>query len=103
MHAAIFDAVEYMPTAHLVQMLAPVPAPVFVIEPSGHTAQLLALTEPVEYLPTAHGAHLVAPAAPPVSVVEPAWQVVHKIWPGSPANVPAAHALHSGLSIDGWW
>ena len=33
MHAATFDAVEYLPMAHLVQMLAPALVPVFVIEP----------------------------------------------------------------------
>ena len=33
MHAPTFDAVEYWPTAHAVQVLAPTPAPVFVIEP----------------------------------------------------------------------
>ena len=31
--AATFDAIEYLPTAHLVQVLAPALAPVFVIEP----------------------------------------------------------------------
>ena len=39
MHAATFDAVEYLPMAHLVQMLAPVPVPVFVIEPAAHAMQ----------------------------------------------------------------
>jgi hypothetical protein len=33
------DAVEYFPTAHAVQMLAPVLLPVLVIEPASHAAQ----------------------------------------------------------------
>ena len=32
--AATFESVEYLPTAHGVQMLAPVPVPVLVIEPA---------------------------------------------------------------------
>ena len=36
MHAATFDAVEYLPMAHLVQMLAPVLVPVFVTDPALH-------------------------------------------------------------------
>ena len=37
--AASVEAVEYFPTAHAVQMLAPVLLPVFVIEPASHAAQ----------------------------------------------------------------
>ena len=37
--AATVDDVEYFPTAHAVQMLAPVLLPVLVIEPALHTAQ----------------------------------------------------------------
>ena len=33
------DAVEYFPTAHAVQMLAPVLLPVFVTAPALHAAQ----------------------------------------------------------------
>ena len=33
------EAVEYFPTAHAVQMLAPVLLPVLVIEPASHAAQ----------------------------------------------------------------
>ena len=32
-HEAMFEAVEYLPAAHIVQLLAPSLAPVFVIEP----------------------------------------------------------------------
>ena len=41
------EAVEYFPTAHAVQMLAPVLLPVFVIEPASHAIQSLAASEPV--------------------------------------------------------
>jgi hypothetical protein len=45
--AASVEAVEYFPTAHAVQMLAPTPAPEFVIFPAAHSAQSLAAFEPV--------------------------------------------------------
>jgi hypothetical protein len=45
--AATFDAVEYLPTVHGVQMLAPALVPEFVIEPASHSAQSLAKAEPV--------------------------------------------------------
>jgi hypothetical protein len=46
MHSSTLDAVEYLPTAHGVQMLAPTLVPEFVIEPAAHSAQLLAKAEP---------------------------------------------------------
>ena len=96
MHAATLDAVEYLPTAHVVQMLAPTLVPKFVIEPAAHSAQLLAKAEPavstyvpaphsmhvaarldaVEYFPTAHNVHVVAPVPAPLSVIDPAAQAV---------------------------
>jgi hypothetical protein len=36
-HVTTLDAVEYLPTAHGVQMLAPVLVPVLVIEPAAHS------------------------------------------------------------------
>ena len=97
MHVATLDAVEYLPTAHGVQMLAPALVPEFVIEPAAHSAQLLARAEPVvstyvpaphsmhvaarldavEYFPTAHNVHVVAPVPAPLSVIDPAAQAVH--------------------------
>ena len=87
---------EYLPTAHAVQMLAPALLPAFVIEPASHAAQSLAAAEPVvptylpavqsvhaatldaaEYLPTAHAVHTVAPLLVPLSVIEPAPHGVH--------------------------
>ena len=47
MQAATFDAVEYLPTAHPVQILAPALVPVFVREPGRHCAQSLGFVEPV--------------------------------------------------------
>ena len=95
--ASTLDAVEYLPTAHGVQMLAPTLVPEFVIEPAAHAAQSLAKAEPVvstyvpaphsmhvaarldavEYFPTAHNVHVVAPVPAPLSVIEPAAQAVH--------------------------
>ena len=90
-HAATFDAVEYLPAAHAVHLTAPVLVPVSVIEPAAHVMQWLSAFDPVvpiylpapqsvhaatydavEYLPTAHAVHAVAPVLVPVSVIEPA-------------------------------
>jgi hypothetical protein len=81
-HAATFEAVEYLPPAHAVQVVAPVEVPVSVIEPAAHAAQSVSALEPdaatnvaagqsvhaatfeaVEYLPPAHIVH---ESAPPV-------------------------------------
>ena len=113
MHATTFDAVEYLPTAHAAQLLAPALVPVFVIEPAGQSAQLRASFEPavllyvpgaqsvhaatfdtVEYLPTAHAVHVVAPPSLPVSVIEPASQSMHDGTFDSVEYVPAAHLSH---------
>ena len=45
MQAATFDAVEYLPTAHPVQILAPALVPVFVREPALHSAHSFATPE----------------------------------------------------------
>ena len=113
MHAATFDAIEYLPIAHLVQMLAPVPVRMFVIEPRGQTIQSLVLFEPVtstyrpaaqlihaatfdaiEYLPTAHAIHVVAPVLVPASVIDPAAQSEHDATLDFVEYLPAEHALH---------
>ena len=71
MHAATFDAVEYLPTAHVVHVVAPVLVPVFVIEPAAQSEHDFT-SEASEYLPASHFAHAVAPALVPLSVLEPA-------------------------------
>ena len=71
MHAATFDAVEYLPTAHTVHVVAPVLVPVFVIEPASQSEHD-GTFEAFEYLPASHAVHVVAPALAPVSVFEPA-------------------------------
>ena len=96
MQASTLDVVEYLPTAHGVQMLAPTLLPEFVIDPAAHSAQSLAKAEPVvstyvpaahsmhvaarldavEYFPTAHNVHVVAPVPAPLSVIDPAAQAV---------------------------
>ena len=109
---ATFDSLEYLPTAHALQELAPALAPVFVSEPCGHRAQSLALFEPVvslyrpaeqsmhaptfdavEYLPTAHAVHVVAPVPAPLSVIEPAAHAMHAATFDAVEYCPAAHAL----------
>ena len=72
-HAATFDAVEYLPTAHGMHVVAPVLAPASVIEPAAQSLHDATL-DFVENLPAAHGVHELAPAAVPVLVVEPATQ-----------------------------
>ena len=71
MHAATFDAVEYLPTAHTVHVVAPVLVPVFVIEPASQSEHD-GTFEAFEYLPASHAVQFVAPALAPVSVFEPA-------------------------------
>ena len=71
MHAATFDAVEYLPTAHAVQVVAPVLVPVFVIEPASQSEHD-GTFEAFEYLPASHAVHVVAPVDAPLSVIEPA-------------------------------
>ena len=93
MHAATVDAAEYMPAAHAVHSVAPVPLAVFVIEPGGQTMQPFGSSEPahalylpagqsvhddtfdaVEYFPTSQAVHVAAPLLLPVSVIEPGGQ-----------------------------
>ena len=64
-------AVEYLPTAHAAQMLAPALLPVFVIEPASHAAQATSV-EFTEYVPAAHAIHELAPALVPMLVRDPA-------------------------------
>jgi hypothetical protein len=70
-HVTTLDAVEYLPTAHGVQMLAPTLVPEFVDDPAAHKLQATKL-ELVEYWPALHATQSLAPADAPVSVVEPA-------------------------------
>ena len=114
LHSATFDSLEYLPTAHAVQMLAPVLVPVFVIEPAAHCAQSLRSFEPVvplyvpgaqsvhaatfdatEYLPTAHAVHVVAPVLVPASVIDPAAQSMHDGTFDFVEYLPSAHAVHA--------
>ena len=69
--AARLDAVEYFPTAHAVHVVAPVPAPLSVIEPAEQPVQD-STSDAVEYVPAVHAMHALAPAAVPLSVIEPA-------------------------------
>ena len=69
-HAATLDAVEYLPTAHAVHVVAPVLVPASVIEPAAQSMHD-GTFDFVEYLPSAHAVHALAPALVPVLVVEP--------------------------------
>ena len=71
MQAATFDAVEYLPTAHPVQILAPVLVPVFVSEPAPQSVHAKSVGF-AEYVPSVHAVHALAPALVPVLVIEPA-------------------------------
>ena len=71
MHAAILDAVEYLPTAHAVHVVAPLLLPVSVIDPAAHLMHE-ATSDATEYSPASHAMHEMAPGLAPVSVIEPA-------------------------------
>jgi hypothetical protein len=73
-HAATLDAVEYLPTAHVVQMLAPARLPLLVTEPAAHGSHD-ATSELSEYSPFSQAMRSMAPAALPVFVLEPGRQV----------------------------
>ena len=78
MQAATFDAVEYLPTAQALQVVAPVLVPVSVIDPAVHTVHA-ATFDAVEYVPAAHAEHKLAPGCAPVLVIEPATHALQ--WP----------------------
>ena len=59
MHDALFEAVEYFPTAHAVQVLAAAPV-LPVMDPAAQVVQD-ALFEAVEYFPATHAAQEEAP------------------------------------------
>ena len=67
----MLDAVEYLPAAQAVHVVAPVLLPVSVTEPAAHVMHEWIL-DAVEYLPAAHVMHELAPVAVPVLVLEPA-------------------------------
>ena len=71
MQAVTFDAVEYLPAAHAVHVVAPVLVPVFVIEPAAQSEHD-GTFDAFEYLPASHAVHVVAPVEEPLSVIEPA-------------------------------
>ena len=73
-HSSTLDAVEYLPTAHGVQMLAPARLPLSVTEPATHGSHD-ATSELSEYSPFSQAMHSMAPAALPVFVLEPGRQV----------------------------
>ena len=94
--AATLDAVENVPAVQAVHVVAPVPAPVFVMDPAAHVMQSLcwvcpfilwyvpasqlvqaATLDAVENVPAVQAVHVVAPVLVPVFVIDPALQSVH--------------------------
>jgi len=71
--AATLEAEEYFPAGHAVHVVAPVAAPVSVMDPAAQSVQAATL-EAEEYFPLAHGVHDAAPVAAPVSVMDPGAQ-----------------------------
>ena len=69
-HDELIDAVEYLPAAHSVHIVAPAADPLSVIDPAAHVMHD-ATIELVEYIPAAQAVHDFAPAAVPVLVIEP--------------------------------
>ena len=62
---ATFEAVEYFPDVHAVQVVAPVLAPVSVIDPAAHELQLLpAKLIALWYWPVGQASHVSAVAEP---------------------------------------
>ena len=74
-HDATFEAVEYFPPTHAVQVVAPALVPVSVMDPASQSVHA-ATFEAVEYVPATHAVQVVAPALVPVFVMDPALQEV---------------------------
>ena len=80
---ATFEDNEYKPAAQGVHVVAPAPAPVFVMEPALHEAHKVTF-ENNENEPGAQRVQLVAPVPAPVFVMEPASHVWQEASPGDP-------------------
>ena len=82
MHAACAAEATYHPAVHAVHVIAPVPVPVFVIEPAAHVIHVPTF-DAVEYWPAVQAVHAVAPVLVPVFVFEPAAQSMQpeESWP----------------------
>jgi hypothetical protein len=68
-HLSTLDAVEYFPTPHAVQVVAPLLVP--LMEPASQ-AEHDSTADDAEYSPAAHSSHELAPTAVPVFVRDPA-------------------------------
>jgi len=82
-HAATSDWFEYFPATQTRQALAPVLAPLFVIEPALQALHTESL-ELIDHMPLSHAMHDLAPTTLPLLVIEPAWQSVQYPFPTSP-------------------
>ena len=99
--AATFEAVEYLPTAHIVHAVAPLATPVLVIEPAAQSAHNESV-ESTENLPAAQSVQLVAPGAVPVFVIEPAWQSKQYDCEVELESFPLGHSSHLALFKPLW-
>ena len=99
---ATVDAVEYLPTAQAAHVVAPVPASVFVIEPTAHTMQSLAASEPVvpTYLPAVHSVHVAIPKAAEYLPIAHTMQSEAALEPVVATYFPAPHAMQSARASD---
>ena len=98
-HEATFDAVEYLPAAHWLHVVAPALGPVFVTDPAPQSMQD-ATFDASEYLPAPHAVHFVALAAVPVSVIDPAAHSEQYLRPVMLAYLPAEHSMHAAAKLD---
>ena len=102
MHESKTDAVEYSPAPHSAHRLAPVLAPVLVIDPAWHVEHAAAL-ETVEYSPAPHSVQLLAPELAAVLVMEPAKHGRQYEFPPLDWYFAASHAMHDASLVDGWY
>jgi hypothetical protein len=102
-HDDTADAIEYFPAAHSVHELAPLPLPVFVIEPVSQVVHGASELGSAEYMPAAHATHEIAPVADPVSVMDPAKH--GRQYELSPLDwyFAASHAMHDAWFFNGWY
>ena len=104
--AATFDAVEYLPTAHSVHVVAPVPVPVLVIEPAAQSVHDVAMFELIEYLPAMHAVQGHSVEALLQNPLPQAWHVISPVTSSRRAARPASQATHAvrpsfGISPEG--
>jgi hypothetical protein len=93
-HNTTCDHNEYCPAAHPMQLLAPVPGPVSVLDPAAHNVQLIFVPAPTPaYDPAGHAPLHVADVPWPLSAYRPALHGEHNATFDTVEYCPAAHAV----------